>query len=156
MEPTVPSAVKKDGSKLYLQPCSHYMKCLYTTHIKYWKILKCGAGKEWRKSVGQLRNEEALQRGKANVILLYTRQRRKAKWIGHILWRNCLLKQVMEEKVEGRTQAKEKGVTRYVQLMDDLKEMKGCKKLNQEAHDHILWITCFERGYGPVTRHTTE
>jgi hypothetical protein len=54
------------------------------------------------------------------------------------------------------TQVKEKGVTRCMQLLDDLKETKGYKKLNQEAQDHNLWITCFGRGYGPVTRHTTE
>jgi len=93
---------------------------------------------------------------KENGILLYTIQRWKAKWIGHILWRNCLLKHVTEEKVEERIQVKEKGVTRCMQLLDDLKETKGYKKLNQEAQDRTLWITCFGRGYGPVTRHTTE
>ena len=102
------------------------------------------------------RNEEALQRVKENGILLYTILRRKAKWIGRILWKNCLLKHVTEEKVNGRIQVKEKGVTRCMQLLDNLKEMKGYKKLNQEAHDRTLWITCFVRGYGPVTRHTTE
>jgi hypothetical protein len=29
--------------------------------------------------------------------------RRKAKWIGYIVRRNCLLKQVIEEKIEGMT-----------------------------------------------------
>jgi hypothetical protein len=78
------------------------------------------------------RNEEALQRVKENGILLYTIQRRKAKCIGHILWRNCLLEHVIEEKVEGRILVKVKGVTRCMQLLDDLKEMKGYKKLNQK------------------------
>jgi len=63
---------------------------------------------------------------------------------------------VIEEKVEGKIQVKEKGVTRCMQLVDDLKEMKGYKKLNQEAHDPVLWITCFGRSYEPVIRHTTE
>jgi hypothetical protein len=45
----------------------------------------------------------------------------KANWFGHILWRNCLLKHVIEGKIEGR-----KGVTgrrgrRSKQLVDDLK-----------------------------------
>jgi hypothetical protein len=102
------------------------------------------------------RNEEALQRIKENGILLFTIERRKAKWTGHILWRKCLLKHVIEEKAEGRIQGKEKGVTRCMQLLDDLKEMKGYKKLNQKVQDRTLWITCFGRGYGLVTRHTTE
>jgi hypothetical protein len=103
-----------------------------------------------------VRNKEALQRVKENGILLYTVERRKAKWIGHILWRNCLLKHIIEEKEEGSIQVKEKGVTRCMQLLDDPKEMKGYKKLNQEAQDRTLWITCFGGRYGPATRHTTE
>jgi hypothetical protein len=33
---------------------------------------------------------------------LHTVKRKKANWIGHILRRNCLLKQVIEGKIEGR------------------------------------------------------
>ena len=32
---------------------------------------------------------------------LHTIQRRKANWVGHILCRNCLLKYVIEGKIEG-------------------------------------------------------
>jgi hypothetical protein len=34
--------------------------------------------------------------------IVHTIKRRKANWIGHILRRNCLLKQVIEGKLEGR------------------------------------------------------
>jgi hypothetical protein len=34
--------------------------------------------------------------------ILHTVKRRKANWIGHVLCRNCLLKQVIEGKVQGR------------------------------------------------------
>jgi hypothetical protein len=34
--------------------------------------------------------------------ILHTIKRRKANWIGHILGRNCLLKHVIEGKLEGR------------------------------------------------------
>jgi hypothetical protein len=34
--------------------------------------------------------------------ILHTIKRRKADWIGHILLRNCLLKHVIEGKLEGR------------------------------------------------------
>jgi hypothetical protein len=38
--------------------------------------------------------------------ILHTIKRRKANWIGHILCENCLLKQVTEEKIEGRSDGK--------------------------------------------------
>jgi hypothetical protein len=33
---------------------------------------------------------------------------RKAKWIGHIFRRNCLLKHIIEGKVEGKTEVNER------------------------------------------------
>jgi hypothetical protein len=39
---------------------------------------------------------------KRGVEYLAYNKGRTADWIGHILRRNCLLKQVIEEKVEGR------------------------------------------------------
>jgi hypothetical protein len=59
--------------------------------------LKCGAGEEWKRSVGSIVLEmnyytESRRRGI---------KRRKANWIGHILRRHCLLKHVIERKREG-------------------------------------------------------
>jgi len=34
--------------------------------------------------------------------ILQTIKRRKAKWIGHMLHRNCLLKHLIEGKIKGR------------------------------------------------------
>jgi hypothetical protein len=53
----------------------------------------------------RVRNEEVLHRVKEERNVLHTRTigRRKANWIGHILRRNCLLKHVIEGKLEGRT-----------------------------------------------------
>jgi hypothetical protein len=34
--------------------------------------------------------------------ILHTAKTRKANWIGHMLCRNCLLKQVIVGKIEGR------------------------------------------------------
>jgi hypothetical protein len=50
----------------------------------------------------RVRNEEVLHRVNEDRIILHTIKRRKAKWIGHILCRNCLLKHVIEGKLEGR------------------------------------------------------
>jgi hypothetical protein len=50
----------------------------------------------------RVRNEEVLHRVKEKRNILHTIKRRKANWIGHILRRNCLLKHVIEGKLEGR------------------------------------------------------
>jgi hypothetical protein len=50
------------------------------------------------------RNKEVLPRVKEDRNILYTIKRRKDKWVGHILHRNCLLNHVIEGKIEGRIQ----------------------------------------------------
>jgi hypothetical protein len=50
----------------------------------------------------RVRNEEVLHRVKEERNIVLTIKRRKANWIGHILCRNCLLKHVIEGKLEGR------------------------------------------------------
>ena len=47
-----------------------------------------------------MKNEEVLHRVKFDSNIQNTLQRRKANWIGHILRKNCLLKYVIEGKVE--------------------------------------------------------
>jgi hypothetical protein len=49
-----------------------------------------------------VRNEEVLQKVKEERNIIPTIKRRKANWIDHILRRNCLLKHVIEGKLEGR------------------------------------------------------
>jgi hypothetical protein len=51
-----------------------------------------------------VRNEELLYRVKEERNMLHTIKRRKTNWIGHILRRNCLLKHVIERKLEGRVE----------------------------------------------------
>ena len=48
-----------------------------------------------------MRND-MLQRVKGGEEYPATLKRRKANWIGHMLRRNCLLKDVIERKIEGR------------------------------------------------------
>jgi hypothetical protein len=50
----------------------------------------------------RVRNEEVLHRVKEERNILHTIIRRKANCVGHILRRNCLLKHVIEGKLEGR------------------------------------------------------
>jgi len=68
-----------------------------------------------------VRNEEVLRRVKLERNVLQTIQRRKAKWIGQIVRRNCLLKHVIEGKVE-RTVVTGRRKRRRKQLLDDLRE----------------------------------
>jgi hypothetical protein len=77
-------------------------------------------------------------------------------WIGHILRRNCLLKHVIEGKLEGRIEMTGRRGRRRKQLLDDLKEKKRYCKLKEEALDRTLWRTRCGRGYGPVVRQTAE
>jgi hypothetical protein len=103
-----------------------------------------------------LRNDEVLHRVKEERNILHTIKRRKANWIGHILRRNCLLKHVIEGKLEGRIEMTGRRGRRRKQLLYDLKEKRRYWKLKEEALDHILWRTRFGRGYGPVVRQTAE
>jgi hypothetical protein len=48
----------------------------------------------------RVRNEEVLHRVKEERNILHTIKIRKAKWVGHILRRICLLKHVIERKLE--------------------------------------------------------
>jgi hypothetical protein len=49
-----------------------------------------------------VRNEEVLHRVKEERNIVHTIKRRKANLIGHNLRRNCLLKHVIDGKLEGR------------------------------------------------------
>jgi hypothetical protein len=99
---------------------------------------------------------EVLHRLKEERNILHTIKGRKANWIGHILHRNCLLKHVIEGKLEGRIEITGRRKRRRKQLLDDLNETRRYWKLKEEALDHTMWRTRFGRGYGPVVRQTTE
>jgi hypothetical protein len=103
----------------------------------------------------RVRNEEVLHRANKERNIVHTIKRRKANWIGHILSRNCLLKHVIEGKLEGRIEMTGRRGT-CKQLLDDLKKKRGYRTLNEEALDLTLWRTCLGIGYGPVIRQTTE
>jgi hypothetical protein len=67
-----------------------------------WKILKSGAGEVRRRSVGPIvRNEEVLHTVKEERNILNEIKRGNANWICHMLRRNCLVKEVVEGKLEG-------------------------------------------------------
>jgi hypothetical protein len=65
----------------------------------------------------------------------------KANWIGHMLRRKYLLKHVAEGKVEKRIDATGRQGRRWKQILDDLKETSGYRKLKEETLDCLEWRT---------------
>jgi hypothetical protein len=63
-----------------------------------------------------VRNEEELLRVSEQRNILHEIRKRKANRIGHVLRRNCLLKEVIEGKIKGRKEE----TRRRKQLLDDL------------------------------------
>jgi hypothetical protein len=69
-----------------------------------------------------VRNEEVLLRVKEQSNILHEISKRKAKWIGHILRRNCLLQRVIEGKIKGEIEVTGRRGRRRRNLLDELKE----------------------------------
>jgi hypothetical protein len=103
-----------------------------------------------------VRNEGVLRRVEMVKNCLHTVKRRKSKWIGLILRRNCLLRHVSKRKMEGRIDVAGRRGRRSKQLLDDLEEKRGYRKLKEEAVDRTLWSTGFGTDCGPVVRQTAE
>jgi hypothetical protein len=93
----------------------------------------------------RVRNEEVSHRIKEESNILHTIKRCKANWIGHILRGDCLLKDVIEIKLEV---VRRQGIGRK-QLIDDNK-VKKTSKFKEEAPGCTLW----RRGCGLVVRQT--
>jgi hypothetical protein len=87
----------------------------------------------------RVNNEEVLHRVKEERNILHTIKRRQANWIGHILRRNCLLKHVIEGKLEGRMEVTGRRGRRRMQLPDDRKETRRYWKLKEEALGRPVW-----------------
>jgi hypothetical protein len=83
---------------------------------------------------------------KEERYILQTIKRKKAKWIGHILRRNCLLKPVIEGNIERAVEVARRQGRRRKQLLHHIKEKRGYWKLKEVLH-RTLWRTPFGRGY---------
>jgi hypothetical protein len=99
-----------------------------------------------------------------NEVLLRVKEQRyiraiskwKANWIGHILHRNCLLRQIIKGNIKGRIEVTGRRGRRRRKLLDDLKERREYSHLKDEALDRTMWRARFERGFGTVMRQTTK
>ena len=74
----------------------------------------------------------------------YIEQLRNVYCIGHILGRNCLLKLIIEEQIQGRAEMTGRR-RRRTQLLADVKERDSCRKPKQDALDRAFWRTHFGR-----------
>jgi len=86
------------------------------------------------------------------IHILHKIRKRKANWIGHILRRNCLLKQVIEGKIKGDMEV----ARRRKKLLDDLKDRRGYSHSKEEDLDRTMWRHHFGGGFGPVVRQNTK
>jgi hypothetical protein len=102
-----------------------------------------------------LRNE-VLLRVKEQRNILHEISRWKANWIGHILRRNFLLRQVIEGKIKGGIEVTGRRERRRRKLVDDLKEGRRYSNLKEEPLDRSMWRARFGRGFGPVVRQTAK
>ena len=88
--------------------------------------------------------------------ILHEIRKRKANWIGHILRRNFLLKQVIEGKIKGDMAVARRRGRRRKKLLDDIKDRRGYCHLKEEVLDRTMWRHRFGGVFGPVVRQNTE
>jgi len=72
------------------------------------------------------------------------------------LRRNCLLRHVIEGKIEGMIEVTGRRGRRRNKLRYDIKEKRVYRKLKEEALDRTMWRTDIKRGNGPVVRQNTD
>ena len=103
----------------------------------------------------RVRNEEVLLQVNEQRNIPHAIRKRKANWIGHILRRNCLIRQAIEGKIKGETEVTRRQGRRRKKLLDDLKDRRGYCHLKEEAVDRNMWRDRFGRRFEPVVRQTT-
>jgi hypothetical protein len=93
-------------------------KYLERTQMRCWRRIE---NISWTYRV---RNEQILRKIKEgrNILRAKYNKTRKAIWIGHTSRRNCLLKLLIEEKIEVRIEVKGKRRRRRKQLLDEFRE----------------------------------
>jgi hypothetical protein len=73
------------------------------------------------------------------------KSKRKAKWVGYILHRNCVIRKDIEKKIKGGIEVIGRQRRRRRKLLDDLKERRGYSHLKEEALDRTMWTARFGR-----------
>ena len=79
-----------------------------------------------------VRNEEVLLRVNEQQNILHEIRKWKANWIGHILHRNCLLKQVIKGKIKWKMEVTGRQGRRHKKVLDDFEDRRGYSHLKEE------------------------
>ena len=116
---------------------------------KFWNVV---LEKDWEDQLDRSCEKWRSVRVNEQRNILHEIRKRKANWIGHILRRNCLLRQVIEGKIKGEMEV----ARRRKKLLDDLKDRRGYSHLKDLALDRTMWRNRFGGGFGPVVRQNTE
>jgi hypothetical protein len=90
------------------------------------------------------------------LLVLHKINKRKANWIGHIVRRNRLLRQLIEGNIKEGIEVTGRRGRRRRKLLDDLKERRRYSHLKEEALDRSMLRAHFGRGFGPVVRQTAK
>jgi hypothetical protein len=119
--------------------------CLHI-YINSWKVLKCGAGGGWKRSVGLIMREMKKyclkSRSRGISYMKYVNRRRTG------LVTFCLETAFHDGLLEERYKGRGIEVTRRQgricrKLVDDLKERRGYSHLKEEALDRTMWRARF-------------
>ena len=101
-------------------------------------------------------NEEVLLRVNEQRNIVHEIRKGKSYWIGHILRRNCLLKQVTEVKIKGEVEVTRRRGRRSRKLQNDFKDRRGYSYLKEEALNLTTWRNRFGGGFELVVKQNTE
>ena len=153
--------LRKKLVKCYIWSVALYGALTWTLRAADHKYLESFEMWCWRRMekiswTDHVRNEEVLLRVNEQRNILHEIRKRKVNWIGHILRRNCLLKQIIEGKIKGEMEVPRRRGRKRKKLLDNLKDRRGYSHLKEEALDRIVWRHRFGGGFGPVVRQNTE
>ena len=137
-----------------------FLRLLRATDKKFLESFKMWCWRRMEKIswTDHVRNEEVLLRVNEHRNILHEIRKLKANWIGHILRRICLLKQVIEGNIKGEMEVARIRGRRRKKLLDDLKDRRGYSHLKEEALDRTMWRiwTCRQTEYWMNGRKTEE
>ena len=153
--------LRKKLVKCYIWSMALYRAETWTLRAADQKYLESFEMWRWRRMekinwTDHVRNEEVLLRFNEQRNILYEIRKRKANWICHILRRNCLLKQVIEGKINGEMEVTRRRGRRRKKLLDDLKDRRGYCHLQEGALERTMWKNRFRGAFGPVVRQNIE
>jgi hypothetical protein len=92
-----------------------------------------------------VRNEEVLFRVSEQRNILHEIRKWKANWIGHILRRNCLLKQAIEGKIQGQIEVTRRQGRKRKKLLDDCGDKNSPLICTSDNAQHLCPKHCYQR-----------